>query len=73
MNCSAHDGCITCGDSAMALRVIGVDADRGLATCEDEGGRREDVETALVADVSVGEHLLVHAGVALTRLDEAWG
>ena len=69
MRCYPHEGCITCGDTAVALRVVDVDAARGLATCEDEAGRREDVETALVADVAAGEQLLVHAGVALTRLD----
>jgi hydrogenase maturation factor len=59
--------CITCGDRAVPLWVRAVDAARGLALCEDEGGARTSVETALVAPVEVGDVLLVHAGTAIAR------
>jgi hydrogenase maturation factor len=61
--------CITCGDTATAMRVLEVDADRGLALCVDGQGARELVEIALVGAVQSGDSLLVHAGTALQRLD----
>ena len=60
--------CITCGDDGIPMRVMRVDDARGLALCEDEGGARASVETALVAPVAPGDLLLVHAGTALARL-----
>jgi hydrogenase assembly chaperone HypC/HupF len=62
--------CITCGDVAVPLEVIGLDEARGLALCQDEQGRRETVETALVLPVAVGDHLLVHAGTAIAHVDD---
>jgi hydrogenase maturation factor len=65
--CSAdHDGhCITCGDEAVPLRVVSVDADRELALCANAADERQTVEIALVAPVAVGDELLVHAGTAI--------
>jgi hydrogenase maturation factor len=63
--------CITCGDVAVPLRVVSLDDERGLALCADGEGRRETVEVALVAPVSLGEELLVHAGAAIARLEAA--
>jgi hydrogenase maturation factor len=65
--CSAEPGCITCGDVAVVLTVaavVGSDAD-----CRDEAGRCERVAVELVGPVTPGDRLLVHAGVALERLD----
>ncbi|CAN5673101.1 hypothetical protein BH24ACT13_BH24ACT13_11720 [soil metagenome] len=66
--CSLTDGCITCGDVAVPLTVIEV-TERD-ARCRDEQGREELVATELVGDVRSGERLLVHAGVAIERLEE---
>jgi hydrogenase maturation factor len=63
-------GCITCGDEASEMRILRVDPQRGLALCADPGGGRSTVETALVAPVTVGDTLLVHAGTAIARLSE---
>ena len=60
-------GCITCGDVAVRMRVLDVDAPRGLAVCIDAGGRNETVDVGLVEAVAPGELLLVHAGAALLR------
>jgi hydrogenase maturation factor len=60
--------CVTCGDDAVPLRVLGVDEDRGLAVCAAEDGVRSDVEIALVEPVAPGDVLLVHAGTALLRV-----
>ena len=60
-----HEGCITCGDEAVAMEVLRIDAGRELALCADAQGRTETVEIALVDAVGVGDRLLVHAGTAI--------
>jgi hydrogenase maturation factor len=50
------------------MTVLRVDGARGLALCQDGGGARSSVETALVEPVAPGDSLLVHAGTALVRL-----
>ena len=56
--------CITCGDVAVAMKVIEVDEARCLALCESAAGARETVEIALV-DAGPGDEVLVHAGTAI--------
>jgi hydrogenase expression/formation protein HypC len=56
--------CITCGDVAVAMKVIEVDEARCLALCESAEGARETVEIALV-DAVPGDEVLVHAGTAI--------
>jgi hydrogenase maturation factor len=63
----ASEHCITCGDIAIAMVVVKVDAERGLALCETEDGARETVEIALVSPVRPAERLLVHAGTAIAH------
>lgn len=67
--CSPEGHCITCSDEGIPMRVTGVDAGAGLATCVDDRGSPAEVLTALVGAVSPGDFLLVHAGTALLRLD----
>jgi hydrogenase maturation factor len=67
--CEVTDGCITCGDVAVALEVVEVHGDD--ARCRDADGREETVATDLVGAVAAGDRLLVHARVALQRLGEA--
>jgi hypothetical protein len=64
--CSVIDGCLVCGDVAVPVTVI--DASAPDAMCEDEHGQRGLVGVELVAPVVEGERLLVHGGVAITRL-----
>jgi hydrogenase maturation factor len=66
--CDHEVGCITCGDTAVPMRVVRLDETRGLALCADAEGARETVETSLVEGVEEGATLLVHAAVALQRL-----
>ena len=63
--CDHTTGCITCGDEAISMKVLEVDDARGLALCADSDDRRETVEIALVAPVSSGDEVLVHAGTAI--------
>ncbi len=61
----AERHCVTCGDSAVAMRVIEVDPADALAVCSDPSGRRQTVQIELVAPVAPGDEVLVHAGVAI--------
>ena len=65
------DHCITCGDVAEQMRVVHVDSTRELALCEPGPGERRTVEIALVGPVEIGDRLLVHAGTAIARAEEA--
>ena len=62
MSC-ADDHCVTCSDEGVPMRVLELEDD-GLARCD--GG---DVMTDLVGPVAPGDTLLVHAGVALARIE----
>ena len=68
--CDYTTGCITCGDVAVPLTVVRLDAERGLALCADDEGKSETVEIDLVAPVAPGDRILVHAGTAIARLNE---
>jgi len=65
------DGCITCGDHAVELRVVNADEARGLALCADDHGGSAEVDVLLVWPVAPGEKLLVHAGTAIARVGAA--
>ena len=56
--------CVTCSDEGVAMRVVETRPD-GIALCD--GG--VEVMTDLVGDVRADDELLVHAGVAIARLD----
>jgi D-sedoheptulose 7-phosphate isomerase len=60
-----NEACVTCGDVAVAARVVALSGDR--ATIEKDGAR-EQIALDLVEDVSIGDTLLCHAGVALQKL-----
>lgn len=66
--CSTDHGCVTCADEGVEVRVVGM-GDDGLADCIDPAGVRGVVDTALVGVVVPGDVVLVHAGVALVRLE----
>jgi hydrogenase maturation factor len=67
--CASPPGCITCADVAVAMRVVRVGAG-GSARCADDAGAAADVACDLVWPVGPGDRVLVHAGVAIGRLDE---
>jgi hydrogenase expression/formation protein HypC len=62
---ACSDTCVTCGDVAVAVRVVEL-LPRELATV-DTGAGLEQVSVALVS-ARVGDMILVHAGEALTVL-----
>ena len=65
-HCSpADEHCVTCSDQALPARVISVDRARGLAVVEIEQ-TTEEIDVTLIEDVTPGDTLLVHGGVALS-------
>lgn len=61
-----HDGCITCSDAGIPVRVVSVEGDDAL--CEDMAGNRTEIAIELVAPVRAGEVLLTHGGVAIGKV-----
>ena len=66
---SAPEVCITCGDVGIPMRVVEVADD--YAECVDGDGARQAVLVDLVAPVTPGDSVLVHAGVAIAPLERA--
>ncbi|MGB3635786.1 MAG: HypC/HybG/HupF family hydrogenase formation chaperone [Rubrobacteraceae bacterium] len=66
-NCTLdHDGCITCSDAGIPVRVVSISGDD--AVCEDSVGNRAEIAVELVSPVEIGETLLTHGGVAIGRV-----
>jgi hydrogenase expression/formation protein HypC len=63
------NACITCGDVAVPMRVVRI-AEDGLADCMTEDGEATTIDVSLV-DAAPGDAVLVHACVAIQRLDAA--
>ena len=61
-----HNGCVTCSDAGIPVRVISVEGDDAL--CEDAAGSRAWIAVELVIPVQAGEVLLTHGGVAIGRV-----
>ena len=67
MTLEPHE-CMTCGDVAVAARVVEI---RGLEALVVVGSdTRERVAIDLVPDARPGDELLCHAGIALERIAE---
>jgi hydrogenase maturation factor len=66
----AEGHCITCSDEAVAVKVLQVEQESGLALVEVED-QAEEVDITLVEHVAPGDMLLVHGGVAIGLLEEA--
>jgi hydrogenase expression/formation protein HypC len=49
------------------MRLVRVDGGKGVVQA---GGLEITISLELLADAAVGDHVLVHAGFALERLDE---
>ena len=63
-----QDGCLTCGDLGVPVRVVAVNGP--AAVCEDRTGRRAEIAVDFVRDVRRGDLLLVHKGVAIARIPQ---
>jgi hydrogenase maturation factor len=61
-----YNGCVTCSDAGIPVRVVSVEGDDAL--CEDAAGSRAWIAVELVMPVQAGEVLLTHGGVAIGRV-----
>ncbi len=60
------DGCTTCGDVAVPVRVVALEGSDALV--EDRLGQQARVAVDFIPDLEVGDALLVHMGVAIAKL-----
>jgi hydrogenase maturation factor len=60
--------CPTCADEAVAVTVLSVDKEAGMA-CVRLGLGEALIDITLLGVVQPGDRLLVHGGVALERLE----
>ncbi len=64
-----EDGCSTCGDVGIPVRVLRFVEDR-QALCEDRTGQQAEVATDFTPEARPGDVLVVHMGIAITRVKE---
>ncbi len=62
----AEGHCITCSDEAQATEVLQIDRATQTALVL-VNGEESEVDISLLEDVSPGDNLLVHGGVALSN------
>ena len=62
--------CITCSDEAREARVLQIDQEQAMALVALDGTTTDEVDISLVEHVIPGDLLLVHGGVAISRLEE---
>ncbi|MDA8193745.1 MAG: HypC/HybG/HupF family hydrogenase formation chaperone [Thermaerobacter sp.] len=63
-----QDGCSTCQDLAVPVRVVALNGSEALV--EDRLAQRAWTIVDFVPDAKVGDILLVHAGLAIGRARE---
>ena len=61
--------CITCGDVALRMRVLALNG--AIGRCAADDGSCSDVALDFVEPVEIGDHIMVHAGVAISRVAPA--
>lgn len=62
------DGCTTCGDQAIPVRVL--ERRDHTARCEDQAGQQADIATDFTPEAAPGDVLMVHMGTAIARISE---
>ncbi|GCE21167.1 HypC/HybG/HupF family hydrogenase formation chaperone [Dictyobacter kobayashii] len=61
-------GCITCSDQAISVKVLRINHEAGLALVT-AGEETEEIDITLVEEVTPGDMLLAHGGVAIAHLN----
>ncbi len=61
--------CITCSDEALPVKIVSIDHTTGLALVEVQN-KIEEIDITLVEDITVGDIVLVHGGVAIGHASE---
>jgi hypothetical protein len=60
--------CLTCSDEAVEVIVVDIDTSSGLAHVQ-VNEQVEEVDISLIEQVTLGDTLLVHGGVAIQKID----
>ena len=53
---------------AIPMKIIKIEGERGVASLS---GVRREVGLGLIKEIKVGDYVIIHAGFAIQRLDEA--
>jgi len=61
--------CITCSDEALPVKIVSIDHTTGLALVEVQN-KIEEIDITLVEDITEGDIVLVHGGVAIGHASE---
>lgn len=61
------DGCTTCGDVGIPVRVVRM-LDDQRALCEDRTGRQAEIAVDFAPEATPGDVVMVHMGVAIARI-----
>lgn len=61
------DGCTTCGDTAVPVRVLELRGEDAFV--EDRLGQQAEVAVDFISELRSGEVILVHMGVAIARAE----
>jgi hydrogenase assembly chaperone HypC/HupF len=67
-NCTGEH-CLTCSDETLPVKIVQVDRQRGLALVEVHG-QQEEIDITLIEQVTPGDVVLVHGGVAIAAGNE---
>jgi hydrogenase maturation factor len=65
-----EEHCITCSDEAQEARVLHIYQEQETALVALDNTMTDEVDISLVEHVIPGDLLLVHGGVAISRLEE---
>ena len=56
----------------VPMRIVRVWSEGELKLAEAEaGGMRAEIDVSLLKDIRVGDYVIVHAGIAISKLDES--
>jgi hydrogenase expression/formation protein HypC len=58
------DHCVTCSDEGVSMCVVSL-SEEGAVCVDEHGSRHERIAVELVEPLVPGDHILVHAGVAI--------
>ncbi|MDR3069430.1 MAG: HypC/HybG/HupF family hydrogenase formation chaperone [Propionibacteriaceae bacterium] len=63
------ESCITCSDQGCPAEVVQAPSAPDFFTRVRTAAGEDEIDTTLVGEVAPGDWVLVHAGIAIARLD----
>lgn len=68
INSPRGEVCITCSDEGRPVEIVSISTDLMTAQVRGSDGE-ETVDVSLVGSVQPGDTILVHAGIAITKVE----